>query len=131
MKQLLFLMLGALMSLNTFAQDANDQILGQWTDKDNSRIIEFVKNEQGYDAIIKEVEDASLVGKTQISALEYDKNNAYKNGTLHIYKKNRTAKCSAKLVSATELELSVKVGFRSKTAVWTKIEEEVEAGDSK
>lgn len=114
-------MVSILLGTSIDAQSSNDQILGKWTNEDKSRVIEFVKNGSSYDAVIIKAENASYIGKKQITNLKSDKNNAYKGGTLHVYQKEKTANCSAKLVSRTKLELKASVGIMSKSQVWTKV----------
>lgn len=121
MQKLFFLMVSMLLGTSIYAQSSNDQILGKWTNEDKSRVIEFVKNGSFYDAVIIKAENSSYIGKKQISNLKFDKNNAYKGGTLHVYQKGRTANCSAKLVSSTKLELKASSGMMSKSQVWTKV----------
>lgn len=121
MQRLFFLMVSVLLGISTYAQNSNDKILGKWTNKDKSRVIEFVKNGSAYEAVIIKAESSSLVGKKQITALKHNKDNAYKDGTLHIIQKGKTANCSAKLVSDTKLELKASIGFMSKIQVWKKI----------
>lgn len=121
MLQVIFLSLGMLFSTSAFEQSTNDRILGQWTDEDHTRILEFVNNGSYYDAIIRKAEPDSLIGKKQISGLRYDKGNAYKGGTLYAIQKGKTANCSAKLLSDDKLELKVSKGLASKSSVWTRI----------
>ncbi len=121
MQSLMFLMFSAILGMGTINSNDSDKILGQWTDEDQTRILEFVKNGDVYEAIIIEADPASYIGKKQITSLKFHKKNVYKDGTLHILKKDRTATCSAKLISDTEMKLKVSIGMMSKSAVWTKL----------
>lgn len=114
-------MVSILLGTSIYAQGSNDQILGKWTNEDKSRVIEFVKNGSYYDAVIIKSENASYIGKKQITNLKFAKNNAYIGGILHVYQKGKTANCSAKLVSSTKLDLKASIGIMAKSQVWTKV----------
>lgn len=121
MQQFIFLSLCMLFSMSAMAQNTNDRILGQWIDQDQTRVLEFVKNGSSYDAIIREAEPNSLIGKKQISSLKYDKGNAFKDGLLHVLQKGKTATCSAKLLDDNKLQLKASKGLASKLSVWTRV----------
>ncbi|MBK8493212.1 MAG: DUF2147 domain-containing protein [Saprospirales bacterium] len=121
MQQFIFLSLCMLFCMSTFAQNTNDRILGQWTDEDHTRVLEFVRNGSFYDAIIREAEPSSLIGKKQITSLKYDTGNAYKDGLLHAFQKGKTANCSAKLLEDNKLQLKASKGLTSKSSVWTRV----------
>lgn len=121
MPQFIFLLLCMLFSMSAFAQNTNDRILGQWTNEDHTRMLEFVKQGSHYDAIIRKAEPDSLIGKKQISGLRFDKGDSYKGGTLYAIQKGKTANCSAKLLNNDKLELRVSKGLTSKSSVWTRI----------
>jgi uncharacterized protein (DUF2147 family) len=106
-------------------QNINDKLLGQWTNDDQNRVLEFVKNGSAYDAIIREADLPSHIGQKQITSLKHKKENYYKGGTLHILQKDRTAKCTAKLLSENQLELKVSMGLISKSAVWTRVSQKI------
>lgn len=112
---------GLLFSLNIFAQTTHDKILGKWTNEENTRVIEFVKNGDTYDAIIRKAEDNSMVGKKQITDLKATGTTSFSDGTLHIIKKGKTAKCTASLSGDTRLELKASYGLLSKSQIWNKL----------
>lgn len=118
---MIFLLAGVLFGISTYAQTSEDRILGKWTNSDQTQLIEFIENGSTYEAIILESDEASLVGKKQITHLKFHKNKKYKGGTVHILRKNRTANCSANLLSEDELELKVSFGLLSKSAIWTRV----------
>jgi uncharacterized protein (DUF2147 family) len=121
MQKMILLLTVLLFSLNIFAQSANDKILGKWINEDKTRIIEFVKNGDAYDAIIRTAEDNSIVGKKQITGLEASGTTLFVNGTVHIIKKGKTAKCSATLSGDAMLYLKATYGIMSKSQIWTKL----------
>lgn len=121
MQNLLFIFLHTLLGFSAFSQHPQDQILGFWTNEDHTRVIEFVKNDNNYDAIIKKAEPESLIGMKQITSLKYKKANAYTDGTLHIIQKDKTVDCSVKIINNSQLELKVVYGFMSKSQVFTKM----------
>lgn len=101
------------------AQTNSEAILGKWTNEDRTRVIEFVKTGDGYEAIIKEAADRNLIGQKQITGLRYN-NNGY-SGTLHLPKKGKTFPCTAHIEDNGKLELSARVGFMSKSQTWTRV----------
>ncbi|WP_344822360.1 DUF2147 domain-containing protein [Rurimicrobium arvi] len=101
------------------AQTNGEAILGKWANEDRTRVIEFVKTGDGYEAIIKEATDRNLIGQKQITGLQYN-NNVY-SGTLRLPKKRKTFPCTANIEANGELELSAKAGFMSKSQTWTKV----------
>ncbi|MDE1192564.1 MAG: DUF2147 domain-containing protein [Arachidicoccus sp.] len=111
-----------LISTVSFAQSQNDIIIGKWKDDAGDRTIEFVKTDAGYNAIIRTAEDASLVGKIQISHLQKKDATHYINGTLYIITKNKTAKCSVEADSNNELVITGKMGMFSKSQKWTRVD---------
>lgn len=121
MQKILLMAAGLLFSLNVLAQTTNDKILGKWTNEDKTRIIEFVKSGDAYDAIIRKAEDNSLVGKKQITALKATGTTSFSDGTLHIIKKGKTAKCTASLSGDTTLYIKGSYGMMSKSITWTKL----------
>jgi uncharacterized protein (DUF2147 family) len=125
MQRLILLMLCGIWGIGTFGQNINDKILGQWTNDEQDRVLEFVKNGSVYDAIIREADPSSFIGQKQITSLKHNKENDYKGGTLHIFQKGRTAKCSAKLLSENQLELKVSMGLISKSTVWTRVSQKI------
>ncbi len=106
-----FFLLYAFLGAATFSASTGDQILGQWANEDQTGLIEFVKNGSTYESIIREAPDASVIGRKQITGLSYQGDNSYTGGAIYIFQKNKTTKCSIRLISETELELTVKAGF--------------------
>ncbi|MEP2276351.1 MAG: DUF2147 domain-containing protein [Reichenbachiella sp.] len=122
MQRLILLVAGVLLGINAYAQTTEDKILGKWTNPDKSRVIEFVKNGDNYEAIIRESDEASFVGKKQITNLSFEKDGAYEDGTVHILQRNKTADCTTHLLSIDELELKVSFGLMSKSVIWTRVD---------
>lgn len=119
MKHLLMLVLCVTsVSIAAKSQTNGDAILGRWTNDDKTRVIEFVKTHDGYEAIIKEASDPNLVGQKQITEFHYSKNSY--NGSLHLLKKGKVLPCTARINNSGGLELSAKAGFMSKSQTWTK-----------
>lgn len=114
-------MIPLLLTGAAYAQTATtaDGIVGKWTNEDKTRILEFVKNGTTYEAVIVQAPDQQMVGKKQITGLQYA-NGSY-TGSVYLPKKNKTLPCTIKLKNATTLELSAKAGFMSKTQTWTRI----------
>lgn len=116
----LILMMFVFWGINSFAQTTDNSILGKWTNEDKTRVIEFVKNGNAYDAIVRSAEDKSLIGKKQISGLTQKDATSFVNGTVYIFKRNRTAKCSANL-NGKFLQLQASMGLMSKSQTWTRL----------
>lgn len=98
----------------------NDVLLGKWTNEDKDRTIEFTKKGTEYIATIVAAEDKSLIGKQQITGLQWD-GKTFKNGTLHVIKKGKTFACSVTVKDNNTIEISGKSGLISKSQAWTKI----------
>lgn len=112
---------GFLLILHLLTQSGSDPLTGKWTSDDKSRVIEFVKNGNAYDALIREADDKTLVGKKQIAGLITKDGKSFKNGTLFLIKKGKTAKCSARMLDGHTLELTGSVGLLSKSETWIKL----------
>ncbi|MEO7979116.1 DUF2147 domain-containing protein [Flavobacterium sp.] len=121
MQKIILITAGLLFSLNIFAQTTNDKILGKWTNEDKTRIIEFVKSGDAYDAIIRKAEDNGLVGKKQITDLKASGTASFVDGKLHIIKKGKTAECTASLSGDAKLIIKASYGMMSKSLTWTKL----------
>lgn len=115
----MLMLLVAAMFTTAHAQTNADAILGKWTNEDKTRVIEFVKIDSVYEAIIKEASDKTLVEKKQITGLQYAKNGY--NGKVFLPKKGKSFPCTVKLNSNGSLELSAKAGFISKSQIWTRV----------
>jgi Uncharacterized protein conserved in bacteria len=122
MKRLVCMFWGLFMfiTFNAFALNANHEILGMWRNEEGSRIIEFVQNGAVFDAIIRKAENPSLVGKRQISGLKLTGKDQYDEGMLHLFKRDKTAKCSIKMVGADKIEIKAGIGLMSKSQIWVK-----------
>jgi len=120
--KLLSLTLILLTSLFTqvFAQTDADAILGRWTNEDNTRVIEFVKTGNGYNAVIKEAPDKSVIGKNQLTGVVFSNGNY--NGNVHLPKKGKSYPCTIKIKSDGTMELTAKAGFMSKTQSWVRVQ---------
>lgn len=101
------------------AQTSADSILGKWTNEDKTRVLEFVKTGSNYEAVIKEAQDKSLVGKKQITGLKYS-NGSYK-GSVYLPKRGKTLPCTLTIKSDGSLQLSAKAGFMSQSQTWTRV----------
>lgn len=121
MQKMIILTVSLFIGLCVFAQTDNDKILGKWTNEDKSRVIEFVKNGDAYDAIIRQADDESLAGKKQITSLQKDGSTTFKNGTVHVIKKSKTARCTAKLVNDDKLEITATFGMMSRKQTWSRV----------
>lgn len=120
MKKVLQLLLLFLTSFTIVqAQTSGDSILGKWTNEDKTRVIEFVKNGNNYNAIIKEAPDQGMIGKNQLTDLVYS-NGSY-NGYVQLPKKGKRYPCTIKMRSDGTIELIAKAGFMSKAQIWTRI----------
>lgn len=106
-------------SQRVLAQTGGDAILGRWQNEDKSRIMEFVKNGNTYEAVIIEAPDKSLVGKLQITGLVYD--GGYTDGMVHLPKRGKVLPCTVKIIGNNKLELAAKAGFMSKTQTWSRL----------
>lgn len=115
-------MMSALLGLNAYAQTVNsDKILGKWTNEDKTRVLEFVKNGSTYEAVIRSAEDKSLVGKKQITGLKVNGSNTYKDGTVFLFKKNSSAKCSITFVDTNKITIKATKGLYSKSQAWFRL----------
>ncbi|WP_312901914.1 DUF2147 domain-containing protein [Chryseobacterium taichungense] len=114
---LVFLILG----MHVKAQTSQDKLIGKWTNEEKTRVIEFVKNGNYYDAIIRKAEDNNVIGKKQISGLKPAGNGNYTNGTVYIIKKGKTASCSAQITKDDLLNIKASYGMMSKTQVWKRL----------
>lgn len=114
-------LLGCLLSLNMYAQEGANKILGRWTNEDKTRIIEFVQNGDAYDAIIREASDKSVIGKKQITGLKPVNDVSFSDGTVFLVKKGKSAKCNATRIGENKLEIRANYGMMSKAQTWTKL----------
>lgn len=122
MFSLIILLSGLLLSGNLTDLSTDSGLIGQWTNGDHTRVIEFVENASTYDGIIRKADDPALLGKKQITGLKQKHEKLFDKGTLHIFRKNKTAKCSARLIDENSLQLTVSIGLFSKSDVWTRVE---------
>lgn len=123
MQKLMILFAGFLLAGNLAAQSANDQLIGLWTNEDQTHTIEFVQNGDTYEALIRKADEANLVGKKQITGLEKVGKDAFDKGTLYIIRKGRTAKCSVKMPDRDRLKLTASVGLFSKSQTFFRVEQ--------
>lgn len=126
---MLLLASAALVSRN-YAGNTADPIIGRWTNSDTSRVLEFVKTDEGYKAIVVDAEYKPAVGKIQISRLKRESGTTYTDGLLHIIQKDKTASCSATIIDSVHMVIKVRRGLVSKTQVWTRVEPH-ESGERK
>jgi uncharacterized protein (DUF2147 family) len=97
-----------------------DKIIGWWTDEGKTRIIEFVKNGDEYEAILRSAEQQDVIGGKLITGLRSDGKNRYHKGTIHLVKGGRTADCSVKFISETQIELKASIGKITRIRTWTR-----------
>jgi len=102
-----------------YAQNKADGILGKWTNKDKTRVIEFVKSGDGYDAVIREAPNANIVGRKQLTGVAYS-NGTY-TGNVLLPKKGKSYPCTLKMKTDSTMELTAKVAFMSQSQVWTRV----------
>ena len=121
MQKLIFIVLSVFIGMSTYAQENSEKILGKWTNEDQTRVIEFVKNGDEFEAIVRQAENPEGIGRKPITSLKYHKENTYKGGTVHIFARNTTAKCSAKIINKNELEIKAEFGIISRTNTWRRI----------
>lgn len=123
MKQKIKIVLGLLLlSINLMAQNPENNLLGQWTNENHDRVLEFIKQENGYNAIIREAKDHRMIGKEQINGLKRIDENTFNDGTLYLINKGKTAKCSVKMLNKNLMELKVFSGFFSKSQKWQSVQ---------
>ncbi|TWI20367.1 DUF2147 domain-containing protein [Sphingobacterium siyangense] len=106
-------------SFTDFVQK-DDRLLGTWQSEEKDRVIEFVKNGDHYDAIIRDAQDKSLIGKKQITGIT-QKSEGNFTGQLYVFQKNKEFPCKIQVKSDNKLVVTVKVAFVSKSMDWTKI----------
>lgn len=121
MRSMLSMLPGLLLALGLYGQTGGDNIIGKWTNQDQTRIIEVVKNGNVYEAIVLKAEDKALVGKKQITGLTAMGNGNFTNGVVHLIKKGKTARCTAVLLRNNQLQLKATYGMMSKTQTWTRL----------
>lgn len=97
-----------------------DIILGKWINDDKDRTIEFSKKGSEYVAVVVAADDKALIGKEQISGLKWD-GKTFKEGKLHVIKKDKTYPCTIMVKNNNTIEISGKVGFISKSQTWNKL----------
>lgn len=104
----------------TYAQSVQaDTLLGKWTNDDRTRIIEFVKKGNVYEAVIKEAPDQELVGQKQITNLIF--NNGVYKGEVYLPKRGKRLPCTLRITSTGNLELSAKAGFMNRSQLWSRV----------
>lgn len=114
------ILVAILLSLQVLTQSGNP-LVGRWINEDKSRVIEFFTNGDTYDALIREADDKSLIGRKQIAGLTTKDGKSFRNGTLFLIRKGKSAKCSARLTNGQTLEITGSVGLLSKSQTWTKL----------
>lgn len=120
MKKMILFIVSCLATINMFGFTQNDRILGKWINENQTRIIEFVKTNHGYDAYIKYAENKSLNGHIQIEGLRPSSPNLFLDGTVFLFSRNKKIKCQAHLEGDKRLYITGKYGFVSKTQLWKK-----------
>lgn len=101
------------------AQNGADAIVGKWANEDKTRVIEFIKSGNSYNAVIREAPDKNIVGKNQLTNLAYHEGTY--NGNVLLPKKGKSYPCSLRIKKDGSMELTAKAGFMSKTQVWAKV----------
>lgn len=119
MKKLLFVILSLFICASSVsAQTSNDKILGKWVNEERTIVIEFVKNDSAYDAIIRKAEDSTLIGKKLITGLVVSDGSSFSKGVIHFIKRGKTANCKAKIIENEKLEIKASKGITSKSQIW-------------
>lgn len=123
-KTIQFLSLVLLLATAVFsraqAQNGADAVLGKWTNEDKTRVIEFIRSRNGYDAVIREAPDQSLVGKNQLSNLSYHEGTY--SGSVLLPKRGKSYPCMLRIKKDGSMELTAKAGLVSKSQVWTRVQ---------
>lgn len=99
-----------------------DSIIGKWENSDQSRVLEFVKSGNSYEARILEAKDSDLIGQNQLTDIIFSKENEKYEGVLHIIQRNRTIPASLTLIDSNTMEIEVSKGPFSKKEKWVKIQ---------
>ncbi len=103
------------------AQTNPDNILGKWTNEDKTRVLEFAKRGNFYEAVIQEAPDKNLIGQKQITNLRYD-DGVYR-GNLYLPKRGKTLSCTISVKDNSKMELSAKAGMMSQSQTWTRVKQ--------
>lgn len=115
----LVLIILTMLVANANAQSKGDSILGKWTDEDKTRVLEFQKAGNFYEAIIQEAPDKTLIGQKRIIELRYG-SGAY-NGLVYLPNRGKTLRCKLIIISDGRLRLTAKSGFVSQSQTWTRV----------
>jgi hypothetical protein len=120
------LVLTLIMALRLPAQEApapHDKLLGKWTTtwKGQRQDLEFVKNGSSYEGIVRYAEDASLIGKKQVTGLKPAGKTSFSGGSFYVFKKGANSDCSIKLIDDRTLEMVVSYGLLSQKQRWTRL----------
>lgn len=110
-------------TITNYAQTAStkaDSILGKWTNEDKTKIIEFLKNGNTYEAIVRKAEKSESIGKKMITELVL-RGKEY-NGKVYIPKTKKIYDCNIIFLNPKTIELTAKSGFMSQSRQWTKME---------
>lgn len=110
-------------TMTNYAQTAStnaDSILGKWTNADKTKIIEFLKNGNAYEAIVRKAGNSESIGKKMITDLAF--NGKKYIGKVYIPKTKKKYDCSIVFLNSKTIELTAKSGFMSQSRQWTKVE---------
>jgi uncharacterized protein (DUF2147 family) len=127
MKSMMMFLVMAVCSLGSLRAAAQadstqaDRILGRWTNEGQTRTIEFIKKDGGYEAfpVVAGSHQPDTKGRAVISGLRYD-GKKY-TGQAYAPKQNRQFACSVVLQGNDKMVLTGKVGFISQTRTWTRV----------
>lgn len=120
-KRIITLLIFFMAGFTVYAQTIMpDKILGKWMNEDKSRVLEFLKTGSVYNAIVRKAEDESLIGRQQITGLKAD-GDAYEGGTINLFKRKKTAKCTIRFINNDLLEIQGSYGVISKSQRWLRV----------
>lgn len=101
------------------AQTNADVILGKWINQDKTRVIEFTKTGNTYQAYIRQAPDKSIIGNKQVTDVLYQ-TGSY-NGNIYLPKKSKSYPCTIAINSNGVMCITARAGFMSRSQTWTKV----------
>jgi uncharacterized protein (DUF2147 family) len=119
-KRIITLLIFFIAGFTVYAQTMPDKILGKWMNEDKSRVLEFLKNGSVYNAIVRKAEDENFIGRQQIRGLKPD-GDAYEGGTINLFKRKKTAKCTIRFINNDLFEIQGSYGVISKSQRWSRV----------
>jgi len=107
------------MRMKAKAPENAESILGKWTNEEKTRVLEFSKKGNSYEAVIVQANDEQMVGKKQVTDLQF-KNGMY-HGTLFLPKRQQSYPCTIKLISTDVMEITASAGMMRKSQKWLRV----------